>query len=125
MPENDTRLSTPALLLGWLSASPDVNVDISPVLSEMSQGRGADVGSITTMGSLFGMAAYLIEHPGLAGTDPDVQAAGIASALLWYEASLRRGGGRNEFLDELLAIRDARGHEGLRAWWTEHVRFNE
>lgn len=49
----------------------------------------------------------------------------MASALLWYEASLRRGEGRNELFDELLAIRARSGIGGLREWWTARVRFTE
>lgn len=125
MPENTSDLSTQALMLAWLTESPDVSVVVSVALSRLCEGRGANVGPFATVGSMFGMAAYLIEHPGTAGHEPDVQAAGVASALLWYEDSLRRGEGRNELMDELIAIRDQRGHDGLREWWEAHIRLTE
>lgn len=125
MPENTSEHSTAFLMLAWLTESPDVTVIVTTALSHLSTGRGADVGSIATMGSTFGMAAYLATHPGADGHDPDVQAAGVASALHWYEASLRRGGERNELFDELITVRDQHGIAGLRDWWTDRVSFPE
>jgi hypothetical protein len=121
VPENTSDISTPTVMLMWLTESPDVSVVITAALTSLAEGRGADVGGPVVMGSTFGMAAYLAEHPGVAGADPDVQTAGVASALLWYEASLRRGDGHNALFDELIAIRDANGVAGLREWWTASV----
>jgi hypothetical protein len=122
VPENDTERSTQFLVMAWLVESPDVSVIAVTGVQMLAEGRGADVGGMVTMGSMFGMAAYLIEHPGLAPTSDEVQAAGVASALLWYEASLRRGEGHNEMLDELLVVRD-RGE--LVQWWAAHVEVGE
>lgn len=122
VPENDTDRSTHFLLLAWLTESPDVSVVVTIAVQRMSEGRGADVGPIVTMGGTFGMAAYLIEHPGSEPTSDEVQAAGVESALRWYEASLRRGEGHNELLDELLVVRD-RGE--LVQWWADHVEVGD
>jgi hypothetical protein len=121
-PENNTERSTLFWFMAWVVESPDVHVIVSPVLGQLGEGRGADIGPMTTPASLLGMAAYLAEHPGVDGHDADVQTAGIVSSLLWYEASLRHGHERNAFLDELLVLR-AQG--GLREWWVTHVHFNE
>ena len=118
VPENDTDRSTAFLMLAWLTESPDVAVTITTAVQTMSEGRGADVSPAVTMGSTFGMAAYLIEHPGSDPRSAEVQAAGIESALRWYEAALRRGEGQNGMLEELTVIRD-RGE--LVQWWSEHV----
>lgn len=121
-PENNTERSTLFWFMAWVVESPDVHVIASTVLGHLGEGRGADIGPMTSVASMLGMAAYLAEHPGVDGHDPDVQTAGIVSSLLWYEASLRRGHERNEFLDELLVLR---GQGGLREWWVTHVHFNE
>lgn len=122
VPENDTDHTTQFLLMAWLVESPDVSVVAVTAVQMLAEGRGADVGGMVTVGSMFGMAAYLIEHPGSEPTSDAVQAAGIESALLWYESSLRRGEGHNEVLDELLGVRD-RGE--LVQWWADHVEVGD
>ncbi len=108
-------------MLAWLSESPDVSVVICPFLSQMAgegQGeaaRGAQ--SALTTGSSFGMAAYMIEHPGAEPSSPEVQVAGAESGLRWYEAQLSRGQvERNAFADQLIAERDQHGGS-LRPWF--------
>jgi hypothetical protein len=118
VPGNDTGLSTPAALLAWLSESPDVTVMMCPFLSAIAEQEGQPSSPPVTMGSTFGMAAYLIEHPGADPSSPEIQAAGAESGLLWYEASLRRGEPHNAFMDALVARRDRDG--GLRGWYDEH-----
>ena len=120
VPENPepADISTPTLLMMWLTESPDVHVSITAVLPTLAEGRGADIGPAGMLGTAFGMAAYQIEHPGGDPESPEVQTAGVESALRWYEASLRRGGGHNDLMDELLEVR---AHGSLVAWWTAHV----
>jgi hypothetical protein len=118
-------ISTRAAMLMWVTESPDVSVIVSPVLGPMAAQRGEDaelIGALTTMGSMLGMAAHAIEHPDLDPHDPVRQAAGIESALRWYESAVRRGAPRSAFLDELIGVRD-RGE--LAAWFAARVHFDE
>lgn len=120
VPENDLAMSTPAALMMWLTQQPDITVTACMAVQTLAEGHGADVGPVVTMGSTFGMAAYLIEHPGASSTSPEVQTGGIESALRWYAASLRRGDAHNDVLDELAARYASGGMAELLAWWTEH-----
>ena len=118
VPENDTGVSTPTAMLMWLTESPDVSVSICMFVSALAQDRGEESNPPMTMGSTFGMAAYLIEHPGIAPTSAEVQVAGMESGLRWYQASMRRGAARSPLLDEL--VQRAAQPGGLRAWYDEH-----
>lgn len=118
LPGNDTGMSTPAAMLLWLTESPDVTVSLCGFMIALAQSRGEESSPPATMGSTFGMAAYLIEHPGSDPNSAEVQVAGAESGLRWYEASLRHGQPRSAFMDELIARRDRDG--GLRAWYDEH-----
>jgi hypothetical protein len=120
LPENDTTMSTPAVMLVWLVESPDVSVTACMAVQVLAEGHGADVGPVVTMGSTFGMAAYLIEHPGARSTSAEVQVGGVESALRWYAAARRRGDAANEVLEELVARHAQSGTAGLLAWWSEH-----
>ncbi|MBN8615959.1 MAG: hypothetical protein J0L92_35540 [Deltaproteobacteria bacterium] len=116
-------LSTRAALLMWVVGSPDVHVTASPFLAHIAEQRGesADrLGGYETVGGMLGMAAHAIERPGLAPTDDERQAAGLESALRWYEAATRRGAARSALMDELMGVRD-RGE--LAAWIAARVRF--
>lgn len=118
--ENDTGMSTLAAILIWLTESPDVSVTICPFLSSLaeSEGEGGDSGPATTMGSTFGMAAYLIEHPGADSTSREVQVAGAESALRWYRASLAsRVATPNTFMDRLVQRAERDG--GLGPFYDE------
>ena len=115
------QMSPPAHLLAWITETQDVHLVVSPFLSAMSDGHGADVGALATMGSLFGMTAYVLEHPEAEPQGTAVQVAGIEYALRWYEQSVRAGEGHNTVFDDLLAARD-RGE--LAAWFEAHVRID-
>jgi hypothetical protein len=118
------RLSTRAALMLWVVGSPDVHVVASTFLEELASQRGEDgelVGRYATIGGMLGMAAHAIEQPGLQPTDPVRQAAGVESALRWYEAAVRRGAARSALLDELRGVRD-RGE--LAAWIQQRVTFH-
>ena len=113
-------MSTQTALLAWLTESPDVSVVICPFLSMMAQneGEGGDVGGPLTMGSTFGMAAYLIEHPGADPASAEVQVAGAESALLWYQASVEAGVTQpNSFAEELVSRAEREG--GLMGFYEE------
>lgn len=119
------ELSVRATLLAWIAESPDVSVVITPFLGQGVQGRGGDgdqMASITAMGSLFGMAAHAIEHPEYDSGSDERQAAGIESALRWYEAAVARGSARNGYLDELIQERNA---GRLVQWFAEHITLTD
>lgn len=120
LPENDTGVSAPAAMLAWVTESPDVSVAVCTAVQALAEGQGADVSATITLGSLFGMAAYLIEHPGARATSPEVQVAGLESALRWYAASLRHDGETNALLEELDTRFAAGGTDALLAWYAEH-----
>ncbi len=91
-------------LLEWIIAVPDVQVKscsgpLDPLL-ESDRPRGRELYAQ----SVFGMAAYQIEHPGKKPEDPAVQLAGVQSVLKMYQALLGRdSSARWPDLDELLA----------------------
>ncbi len=120
IPENDTGVSAATAMLAWATESPDVSVAMCTAVQTLAEGQGADVSAEITLGSLFGMAAHLIEHPGARATSPEVQVAGIESALLWYAASLRHDGETNALLEELDTRRAAGGTRALLDWYEEH-----
>lgn len=119
--ENDTGRGNNFVMLAWLSASPDITVSICPFLSQMAgegQGEAAQgAQSALTIGSTFGMAAYMIENPGATPEAIETQVAGVESAARWYEAQVARGQvERNAFADQLIAERDRNGGS-LRPWY--------
>ncbi|MEM6957274.1 MAG: hypothetical protein AAF645_16405 [Myxococcota bacterium] len=114
-----------ATLIAWLAESPDVSVVVTVFLSRMTEGRGGDpeqLGAFVTVGSTLGMAADAIENPSRAPESAERQAAGIESALRWYEAAVARGAARNGFLDQLIEVRE-RGD--LAVWFAERVSINQ
>lgn len=118
--------STIALLLMWLTASPDVHVTLCAgvaALAEEQGGEGAATGFM--IGAGFGMAAYMIENPAEA-VDPDsdrVQGAGLESGLRWFEAYRRRGQAHGApILDELIELRRQGGRAALQAYHRDHQR---
>jgi hypothetical protein len=125
-PNPEQEPSTPALMIIWLTASPDVAVTVCPgvvAIAEEQAGEGAAAGFL--VGAGFGMAAYMIENPDEAA-DPDganVQGAGIESGLLWFEAYRRRGEAQGApILDELIQLRNAGGRAALQQYHADHIR---
>lgn len=125
-PNPEEEPSTMALMLRWLTASPDVHVSLCPAviaIAEQQAGEGAGAGFL--MGAGFGMAAYMIENPEEAA-NPDsarVQGAGIESGLLWFEAYRERGLARDaSILDELIEVRRDGGRVALQQYHAEHFR---
>ena len=125
-PNPDGDPSTIALMLSWLSASPDVHVSLcGPVvaIAEQQTGERAAVGFM--IGAGFGMAAYMIENPAEAA-DPDsdsVQGAGIESGLAWFEAYYRRAQATSApILEELILLRRQGGRAALQAYHRDHFR---
>ena len=60
VPENPepADISTPTLLMMWLTESPDVHVVITAVLPTLGEGRGADIGPAGMLGTAFGMEKW-------------------------------------------------------------------
>jgi hypothetical protein len=112
--------SPPAVFLAWLTESPDVSVVMSTYLAELARDHGADVGPLAAFGSLYGMTAHLIEHPGADPRGDEVQLAGVEFVLSWYEQGIRAGAERNAFFDFLVEARDG---GRLAAWYAENVRL--
>lgn len=125
-PNPDGDPSTTALMLMWLSQSPDVHVSICgsvPAIAEQQSGERAATGFM--VGAGFGMAAYMIENPSEAA-DPDsdnVQGAGIESGLAWFEAYHRRAQATGApILEELVVLRRQGGRAALQAYHRDHFR---
>jgi hypothetical protein len=125
-PNPDEEPSTIALMLMWLTASPDVHVSLCAgvaALAEEQGGEGAATGFM--IGAGLGMAAYMIENPAEAA-DPEsdrVQGAGIESGLRWFEAYRRRGQAHGApILEELIELRRQGGREALQAYHRDHQR---
>jgi hypothetical protein len=95
-------------LLEWIVAVPDIQVKSCSgpldALLERDKPRGRELYAQ----SVFGMAAYQIEHPGKKPEDPAVQLAGVQSTLKMYQA-LRALDSTAQWseLDELLAAQKA------------------
>lgn len=125
-PNPDGDPSTMALMLMWLSASPDVHVSLCgsvTAIAEQQAGERAATGFL--IGAGFGMAAYMIENPAEAA-DPDshrVQGAGIESGLAWFEAYQRRAQATGApILEDLVALRRQGGRAALQAYHRDHFR---
>jgi hypothetical protein len=101
-------------LLQWIVAVPDVQVKscsgpLDPLLEgERQHGRELYAQSV------FGMAAYQIEHPGKKPEDPAVQLAGVQSTLKMYQALRAQDSStRWSELDELVAAQKSGRLAGL------------
>ncbi len=95
-------------LLKWIHDIPDIVVrTCSGLLDTLPADDGQKLGRKLFAQSMFGMTAYMIEHPSRKGDWVAVQTAGIESTLRAYEALLKvKPGVRWEELDRLIVIRD-------------------
>lgn len=104
-------------LLQWIDEIPDIHIQgCSGPLDGLAQdAENERYGRLLYLQSLFGMAAYLVEHPGDEKDWVAVQTAGVESVLRAYRALLRKQpSARWEELDALqLASRKGRLAEVL------------
>jgi hypothetical protein len=92
-------------LIQWIAEVPDLQVDICDPM-DILQYKKSDAASQALVQSMFGNAAYQIEHPEAKHDSVVVQEAGVNSALNAYEATLAQGGQEHlPVLDALLAAR--------------------
>ncbi len=95
-------------LLKWINDIPDIVVrTCSGLLDTLPADDGEKFGRKLFAQSMFGMTAYMIEHPARRSDWVAVQTAGIESTLKAYEALVKaKPGMRWEELDRLIAVRD-------------------
>jgi hypothetical protein len=89
-------------LLDWIVAIPDIQVrSCSGPLDALVEGNAPN-GRVLYVQSVFGMAAFLIEHPDREKDWLAVQTAGIESVIRAYQSILRKDkGARVAVLDDL------------------------
>ena len=93
-------------LLQWIVQIPDVNVrNCSGPLDALAADDGERHGKLLYAQSVFGMAAFLIEHPKKSDDWLAVQTAGVESVLRAYRSILRKAPRSHwEELDALLTV---------------------
>ena len=103
-PMRDTTKEIRSWLMEWLTESPNISVKMCVVM-EFLKGSDESDGALLMTQSLFGNAAYQIEHPGNKSDQLAQQVAGIESMLKAY-SSLRRAypDKRYEQMDSLIAL---------------------
>jgi hypothetical protein len=96
-------------LLQFIVEAPDFNVKgCSGPLDVLAKREDGPYARLLYVQSIFGMAAFMFEHPKQAGDWAAVQAAGIESTLRAYESILRADSdARWKELDRLVAARNA------------------
>lgn len=94
-------------LLRWIVEIPDISVrGCSGPLDALAQGESGRYGKLLYAQSVFGQAAFLIEHPQQKGDWVAVQTAGVESVLRAYGALLAaEPDARRDELDLLLEAR--------------------
>ncbi len=93
-------------LLQWIVEIPDVQVRGCPgPLDALAEDDGDRYGKQLYVQAVFGMAAFLIEHPKQGGDWLAVQTAGVESVLRAYRSLLRKAPGAHwDELDALLVV---------------------
>jgi tetratricopeptide (TPR) repeat protein len=76
-------------LIGWIEAAPDLTVTVCDTLGLVGEGKASPYDSEVVVQGMFGIAAYLIEHPESKDDAVAQQRAGVESALKAYTAILR------------------------------------
>ncbi len=95
-------------LLKWINDIPDIVVrTCAGLLDGLPADDGGKFGRKLFAQSMFGMTAYMIEHPAKRNDWVAVQTAGIESTLKAYEVLVKaKPAMRWEELDRLLSVRD-------------------
>ncbi len=96
-------------LLEFIVEAPDFNVrGCSGPLDVLAKNEEGPYARLLYVQSIFGMAAFMFEHPKQAEDWAAVQTAGIESTLKAYQSLLRAdSGARWRELDKLVAAKDA------------------
>ena len=104
-PMRDTTKEIRSWLMEWLTESPAISVKVCVVM-DFLQGSSESDGALLMTQSLFGNAAFQIEHPGNQSDQLALQLAGIESMLKAY-SSLRRTDPDKHYkqMDTLMSLR--------------------
>jgi hypothetical protein len=103
-PMRDTTKEIRSWLIDWLTESPTVSVKVCVVM-DFLQGSSESDGALLMTQSLFGNAAFQIEHPGNQSDQLAQQLAGIESMLKAYSSLRRASPGKHyQQLDTLMAL---------------------
>lgn len=94
-------------LMTWLAGVPDITVKPCPDLMKPLVEKETNYSAELLAQSIFGSAAFIIEHEGEANTDEAVYLAGLESSLRAYESILKvKPKAKWPFLDELIEKRE-------------------
>lgn len=109
-PLSRTSMEARRWLFKWIVEIPDVNVTSCKGPLDALQQDEEGYGQLLYVQSIFGMAAFLVEHPEKKGDWIAVQTAGIESVLRAYE-SIRKADSEARWkeLDRLAAARKSGG----------------
>jgi hypothetical protein len=95
-------------LLEWVAKAPDIDVTVCDTLGMLDEKHYAYTSHLVVQ-TMFGMAAYLIEHPDAKSLDVEVQAAGVRSALAAYASILKQHPEAKHPVMDALAAHDSAG----------------
>ena len=98
-----------AWLIGWITKAPQLQINLCDTLQVMKRDQEYAWTSKLVVQTMFGMAAWELEHPASKGMDVEVQLAGVRSALKVYQAILREHPGAKFAPMETLAAHEAAG----------------
>lgn len=122
-------------VIAWLIESPDVSVQGCPFFigartAEDANSRSMQALSVAAQRNvpaavylytyMAGMAAHLIERPGLDPRSAEVQVAGIESMLRVYDITMERQ--MAEPIGSFEELRERRDQGELLAWYETHIR---
>jgi hypothetical protein len=88
-PLADDAKDARAWLIGWITQSPDIQINVCDTLQVLKKDEGYPWTSKLVVQTMFGMAAWELAHPQAQGMDLDVQLAGVRSAMKVYASILR------------------------------------
>jgi hypothetical protein len=98
-----------AWLIGWITRAPQLQINLCDTLQVMKRDKEYAWTSKLVVQTMFGMAAWELEHPASRGMDLEVQLAGVRSALHVYESILREHPEAKFAPMDLLAAHEAAG----------------
>jgi len=98
-----------AWLIGWITKAPQLQINLCDTLQVMKRDKEYAWTSKLVVQTLFGMAAWELEHPASKGMDVEVQVAGGRSGLKVYQSILREHPQATFAPMEILAAHEAAG----------------